>query len=78
KHDGPHAPWFWDVQRSGGGVTFDMGCHAVEFFRWLLDKRPARSVYAQMGTYVHADKTEGDDNAIIIVEFEGSCVGVAE
>ena len=20
KHDGPHAPWFWDVELSGGGV----------------------------------------------------------
>src|ERR671937_260610 len=36
KHDGPHAAWFWDVRRSGGGVTMDMGCHAIEFFRWLL------------------------------------------
>src|SRR5450432_2778392 len=36
KHDGPHAAWFWDVERSGGGVAMDMGCHAVEFFRWLL------------------------------------------
>jgi predicted dehydrogenase len=38
KHDGPHSPWFWDVQRSGGGVTLDMGCHAFEFFRWILEK----------------------------------------
>ena len=36
KHDGPHAAWFFDTARSGGGVTFDMGCHAVEFFRWML------------------------------------------
>src|ERR1044071_3384570 len=27
KHFGPHAPWFWDVDRSGGGVMMDMGCH---------------------------------------------------
>lgn len=32
KHDGPHADHFWDVERSGGGVTMDMGCHAIEFF----------------------------------------------
>jgi myo-inositol 2-dehydrogenase / D-chiro-inositol 1-dehydrogenase len=112
KHDGPHAGWFWDVQRSGGGVTMDMGCHAIEFFRWLLAKpekgardvnktaevqtqshetplgvivplvRPkALSVYAEMGTFVHRDRTEGDDNAIIIVRFEtdgGEVLGVAE
>jgi predicted dehydrogenase len=112
KHDGPHAGWFWDVRRSGGGVTMDMGCHAFEFFRWLLGKpaagnqraaagaavqtqshetplgeimplvRPAaRSVYAEMGTFVHGDKTRGDDNAVIIVRFQtddGEVVGVAE
>jgi predicted dehydrogenase len=112
KHDGPHADWFWDVKRSGGGVTMDMGCHAFEFFRWLLGKpahgrtttspvdavqtqghetplgeivplvRPkALSVYAEMGTFVHAGRTQGDDNAIIIVRFQtddGEVVGVAE
>jgi len=84
KHDGPHAEWFWDVERSGGGVTLDMGCHAFEFFRWMLsgpncDRRPkATSVYAQMQTSVHGDKTKGDDEAIIIVEFENGCTGVAE
>lgn len=78
KHDGPHAPHFWDVDRSGGGVTMDMGCHAIEFFRWMLGRPPIVSVYAQMGTYVHADKTRGDDNSVVILEFEGGCVGVAE
>src|SRR5882672_4177050 len=114
KHDGPHSGWFWDVEKSGGGVTLDMGCHAFEYFRWLLGKpvnegkkdekknvsgeqtqshetplgtivplkKPrATSVYADMGTFVHTDKTRGDDNAIIIVRFEtddGVCVGMAE
>jgi myo-inositol 2-dehydrogenase/D-chiro-inositol 1-dehydrogenase len=78
KHDGPHAPHFWDVTRSGGGVTMDMGCHAIEFFRWMLRRPAIKSVYAQMGTYVHKDKTDGDDNALIIVEFENGVVGLAE
>jgi myo-inositol 2-dehydrogenase / D-chiro-inositol 1-dehydrogenase len=84
KHDGPHAAWFWDVDRSGGGVTLDMGCHAVEFFRWLLSgpecaRRPrATSVWAQMGTYVHGAKTRGDDDAVIVIEFENGCRGLAE
>jgi myo-inositol 2-dehydrogenase / D-chiro-inositol 1-dehydrogenase len=115
KHDGPHSPWFWDVNRSGGGVTMDMGCHAIEFFRWMLGKAPgqkpwgstkkaqdeqvqshetplhtgivplkkprATSVLAEMGTFVHADKTAGDDNALITVRFdtdEGEAMGIAE
>ena len=78
KHDGPHAPHFWDVERSGGGVAMDMGCHAVQFFRWLLGNAPIKSVYAQLQTQVHTDKTKGDDNALLIFEFEGGCVALAE
>ena len=78
KHDGPHAAHFWDVERSGGGVTMDMGCHAIQFFRWLNANNPVKSVYAQMNTSVHAARTRGDDNAIIILEFDNGVVALAE
>lgn len=78
KHDGPHAAHFWDVNRSGGGVTMDMGCHAIEFFRWMLGRPPIKSVYAHMTTQVHGEKTWGDDNAILILEFANGVVAVAE
>jgi len=78
KHDGPHAAHFWDVNRSGGGVTMDMGCHAIEFFRWMLGRPPIKSVYAQMSTQVHQDKTSGEDNALIILEFANGAVALAE
>lgn len=78
KHDGPHADHFWDVERSGGGVTMDMGCHAIEFFRWLNGRTPIATVYAQMSTSVHAAKTKGDDNAIIILEFANGVIAIAE
>src|SRR5215831_6751563 len=78
KHDGPHAAHFWDVNRSGGGVTMDMGCHGVEFCRWMLGRPPIKSVYAQMGTHVHKDKTQGEDNAILLLEFVNGCVGLIE
>ena len=78
KHDGPHAAHFWDVTRSGGGVTMDMGCHAIEFFRWMLGRPPVKSVYAHMSTQVYADKTLGDDNAILLLEFADGTTAVAE
>lgn len=78
EHDGPHEPWFWDVRRSGGGVLLDMGCHSVEFGRWMLGKPPVRSVYATLGTYVHKTRTEGEDHSICVVEYEGGRIAVAE
>jgi predicted dehydrogenase len=111
KHDGPHSAWFWDVERSGGGVTLDMGCHAFEFFRWMLGasassrsdavvdgeqtqshehpstdvvrvrKAQAASVYADLDTFVHSERTKGDDHAVVLVRFEtadGEALGVAE
>jgi myo-inositol 2-dehydrogenase / D-chiro-inositol 1-dehydrogenase len=84
KHDGPHTNWFYDTTRSGGGVTFDMGCHAIEFFRWLLGdslhggKARIQSVYAQMGTYIHGAKTNGDDEAVLLLTFDGGALGLAE
>jgi predicted dehydrogenase len=78
KHSGPHAEWFWNVDRSGGGVLLDMGCHGIEFARWILGRPRATSVYAQCGTYVHKQRTRGDDTAILIIEFENDAVALIE
>jgi len=78
KHYGPHSDWFWNTERSGGGVLLDMGCHGIEFARWILGRPKATSIYAQCGTYVHKDRTRGDDNAILLVEFENDAVALIE
>ena len=78
KHFGPHAPWFWDVNQSGGGVFMDMGCHGIAFTYWFLDRPKLKKVTARMGTYVHGDITKGDDNSICILEFENGAVGMVE
>lgn len=78
KHFGPHGDWFWDVNRSGGGVFMDMGCHGIAFSWWFLGRPKLLSVTAQMGTYVHGDKTRGDDNSICILEFEGNKIAMVE
>ena len=78
KHFGPHADWFWDVEQSGGGVFMDMGCHGIAFAWWFLNRPKLQYVTAQMGTYVHADKTKGDDNSLCILEFEGNKIALIE
>jgi len=78
KHFGPHADWFWDVEQSGGGAFMDLGCHGIAFCYWFLDRPKIKNVYCQMGTYVHSDKTKGEDNCVCIIEFENGAVGVIE
>ncbi len=78
KHFGPHSPWFWDVERSGGGVLMDMGCHGIAFCYWFLGRPPIRSVYAHLATCVHGDKSAGEDEAILIVEFANGATGLVE
>ena len=78
KHFGPHSPWFWDVDRSGGGVFMDMGCHGIAFCYWFYDRSPIVSVTCHMGTYVHGAKTRGEDDSICILEFANGGVGLVE
>jgi predicted dehydrogenase len=78
KHFGPHAEWFWDVNLCGGGALMDLGCHGIAFCYWFLGRPAIQSIYCQLGTYVHANKTQGDDEAYCILEFEGGAVGIVE
>ena len=71
KHSGPHAGWFWEIERAGGGVLLDMGCHGIEFARWMYGKRPIRRVSAHCATVCHAERTRAEDDAILLLEFEG-------
>jgi myo-inositol 2-dehydrogenase/D-chiro-inositol 1-dehydrogenase len=78
KHSGPHSDWFYDINLSGGGVLMDMGCHAIAWFRWMLKNEKVKSVYASMSTVLHKGRTKGEDNAVVILEFENGVTAVAE
>ena len=80
KHSGPHTDWFYDINQSGGGVIMDMGCHGLAWFRWMLGGRPrALSVLAHLQTgLIHQGRTRGEENSVIVVEFEGGAAGIAE
>ncbi len=78
KHFGPHSEWFWDTKRSGGGALLDLGCHGIAFAYWFLGRPKMLTVYSHLGTYVHGDKTQADDEAVTVVEFEGKAFSIIE
>jgi len=78
KHSGPHSDWFWDVAQSGGGAVMDLGCHGIAFCWWFLGKPRITSVYSHMATQVHQARTQGDDEAVTILEFENGATGMVE
>jgi myo-inositol 2-dehydrogenase / D-chiro-inositol 1-dehydrogenase len=78
KHFGPHSDWFWNVEQSGGGALMDLGCHGIAFCYWFLGRPAIKSVYAHLATHLHVDKTEGEDDAVCILEFENGAVGLLE
>ena len=78
KHFGPHSEWFWDVNRSGGGALFDLGCHGIAFAWWFLGRPKMLSITCHLGTYVHGDKTRADDEAVTMIEFEGDAFCIVE
>ncbi len=78
KHSGPHSDWFYDVERSGGGAIMDMGCHGIEWARWMYAKPKPKSVTAHCQRVLHTRRTRGEDNSVIILEFEGGEIAVIE
>jgi myo-inositol 2-dehydrogenase / D-chiro-inositol 1-dehydrogenase len=78
QHFGPHSDWFWDPELAGGGVLMDMGCHGIELARWVHGKPQARSVSAEVGTFVHHERTTADDHAIVSIRFEDRRLGLIE
>jgi predicted dehydrogenase len=76
-HGGPYSPWFWDVERAGGGVVLDMGCHSIHAICWAMGAWP-EAVTATMGRYAHADKGLGEDHSTVMLHFPGGALGIAE
>jgi predicted dehydrogenase len=56
----------------------DLGCHGIAFCWWFLGKPRVKSVYAELSTQVHSDRTSGDDEAITIIEFDNGAIGMVE
>jgi len=76
-HGGPYSAWFWDVERAGGGVLLDMGCHSIHTLCWVLGEWP-EAVTATLGRFLHGERTRGEDHATTVLHFTGGRMAVAE
>ena len=78
-HSGPHADWFWRKDVSGGGALLDMGCHTIEAARYFIGKEnPVVEVVAWTDRLFHHDRTDAEDNAVLLMRFEGGEMAQAE
>ncbi len=71
-HSGPHADWFWKKSQSGGGAMLDMGCHTIEAARYFVGKEnQIIEVLAWTDRLLHHDRTDAEDNAVLLARFAG-------
>ena len=67
-HFGPHSPWFWDQELSGGGALLDMGCHCIEAARYFFGKDDVPVEVMAWGDTLQHD-CQGEDNALAMIRF---------
>ncbi len=78
-HSGPHSPHFWDVEKTGGGAMNDLACHTIAAARYFFGKSDTiTEVMAWGARLVHHDKTQGEDNALLLLKFQSGGIGHCE
>lgn len=78
-HSGPHSAHFWDVERTGGGAMNDLGCHCIAAARYFFGKHDRiEKVMAWGARLVHHEKTAGEDNAMLLLQFASGGLGHCE
>lgn len=78
-HTGPwpgwaRSKWFYNPELAGGGALLDMGIHAFDLAAWFAG--PVTRVQAAVGTL--RKRIAVDDNAVVALEFDSSCLGYVE
>jgi len=74
-HWGPSG-WFTEKKYAGGGAMADVGIHALDTARFLLNDPQPESVYARIGTYYTPQDV--DDTGILIVNWDNGAVSYIE
>jgi predicted dehydrogenase len=73
--EAPHADWFLDPARSGGGAIIDMAVHSLAFCAAFAGA-PLASVYAETATFAAGRAAE--DTAVLTLRFANGVIGQCE
>ena len=73
---GPHASWFSDPKRSGGGCIMDMAVHGLSWLQWFAGGALPLSIYAEADTFVHDYPVE--DTSTLIVRYDNGLLAQTE
>jgi UDP-N-acetylglucosamine 3-dehydrogenase len=72
---GATSDWFWRPEQAGGGALLDMGIHLIDLVRWFVG-RPVLEVAAMTARTLKP--TPFDDNAIVLLRFEGDVLAAVQ
>ncbi len=70
------AGWFIQKKLAGGGAMADMGVHAVDTVRYLMNDPLPVSVYARVGRFYI--KGDVDDTGVILVNWDNGAISYIE
>ena len=76
-HPGPHADWFWDIDKAGGGAIVDLGCHCIEIARNFIGK-DVLPVEVMCWADTQVKPIDAEDHAIGLVKYENGAIGQFE
>ena len=68
--------WLTDPKENGGGAVIDFGCYGVNLATWLLNGEKPKSVYAVLQQNKPNVYPKVDDDATILLEYDGCTVQV--
>jgi predicted dehydrogenase len=76
--DEPHAAWFHERERSGGGAIIDMAVHSIAFCNAFAGA-PLRAVYAETGTFARDRGRDAvEDTAVLTLRYDNDVIGQCE
>ena len=70
--------WYFDYEKTGGGMLMSAGCHAIQYVRYIFDNAPPERVYAEIIENIGNPRKGIEDMALVTIRFKGDKIGEIE